>query len=397
MPVMDLPSFVRIMKKCLVGYDKQEAAFNLVMNSINEQDYVKDNGYYETFGSKRISRIMSHDSPVPDGTKQASADAKVTDETRKYFKDEIEPLINPHSGSDSIAELVELLETDDSIPDAKRNELKGVLSSDGVGLFLADLFLYSLNRTVTQRDETVDTEDISLLAEANYRCPLCQKPLTETVKGVPVKRYEITRIYPEGLDDDQAIEFAEKHTPPEKLDRAENLIVLDAACAEQYRIDPTPDEYARLMRVKNELCRNYKAAAELGSLALEEEIRTVVSALSNIVDESALTKLSYNALRVEEKMGSADYILLAQVQMQVVFYYSYIQKLFSESGVDFELVCSEVKAASKKLENSGLTHIEVISKLSEWFMSRSQLGAESKQACDIVVAFFIQDCEVFSV
>lgn len=150
------------------------------------------------------------------------------------------------------------------------------------------------------------------------------------------------------------------------------------------------------MQLKTDLSRSYAASSAIDSIYLEEEIRTVVSSLTSLTNEENLTKLSYDALHVAEKMSEANRILVTQIQLQVVLYYTYIQKLFSDSGADFQLICSEVKTASRKLENSGLPYEEVINRLSGWFMNHAQLGGSSKQACDIVVAFFIQNCEVFS-
>ncbi len=396
MPVLDLPSFVRIMQRLLVGYDGQEAAFRLVMGSINEQAYVVNNGFTEQWSSKRISRVMNGDSPVPDGTKQASSVPEVIDGVYRYFDQLIESAVNPHSGSDEVTKLLDLLKKDETIPEAKYSSLHEVFENEGIGRFLADVFLYALNRTPPKTASTVEIEDIALLAEANYRCPLCHKPLVETIKGVPVKRYEITSVLPDGLGDEQLRKFAELHPLPDKSDRFANLIALDDDCSLQYRTNPTPEEFSQLATLKNQLAKNHKASMEVGNINLEKEIRTVVSALTEITDEGSLEKLSYDALHIEEKMGRSDFILLTQVQMQVVLYYMYIRKLFSESGADFELICLEVKTASKKLENSGLSQGEVIERLSDWFMARSQLPATSKNACDIVVSFFIQDCEVFS-
>lgn len=396
MPTLDLPSFVKAMQRHLTGYDKQESAFRLITGTINEQSCVIENGYQDNLSPTQITRIMQGKSPAPDGMRQASALPEVIENTIMGFADKVYPAINPHTRADVIDAVLKLVDGDETISEQKRNELKQVLDDDGESAFLAQAFLYALNRTFTKANDAVDVNDITLLAEANYRCPLCQNPLTETVKGIPVKRYKITRIFPGNLDSWRSAEFHAISPPPRKLDSTDNFIALCDQCSEQYLIDSTPEEYGQLTQLKKGLVRNYKASSELGNLALEDEIRTVVSALGNIVDGGALTKLSYDALHVAEKLGHVDYILLAEIQTHVVFYYQYIQKLFSDSGADFQLVCSEVKTASKKLENAGLSKMEVINRLSEWFMSHAALGEDSKQACDIVVAFFIQDCEVFS-
>ena len=48
-----------------------------------------------------------------------------------------------------------------------------------------------------------------------------------------------------------------------------------------------------------------------------------------------------------------------------------------------------------KLEKSGMSQPDIIEYLSEWIRNKTNLGTESKTACSVVVAFFIQNCEVF--
>lgn len=396
MNALNLPSFVRTMQGFLVEHDGQEDAFNFLVDSINRQDIVLSDGYSEIYSSKRISRIMNYQSPIPDGIKQASSRKDVIDGVLRYFDNTVEPAVNPHLRQDAIATIIKLLDEDESVSDQKRIELKQSLDEKGLGSFLAHVFLYALNKPNELPAEVVKADDIALLAETNYCCPLCQKPLIENAKDKPVERYKITPILPPGLDKESLKDFAELCDPPKKVNSTKNLIALDADCSNRYLDDPTPEEYAHLMQLKTDLSRSYAASSAIDSIYLEEEIRTVVSSLTSLTNEENLTKLSYDALHVAEKMSEANRILVTQIQLQVVLYYTYIQKLFSDSGADFQLICSEVKTASRKLENSGLPYEEVINRLSGWFMNHAQLGGSSKQACDIVVAFFIQNCEVFS-
>ena len=76
-------------------------------------------------------------------------------------------------------------------------------------------------------------------------------------------------------------------------------------------------------------------------------------------------------------------------------YYRYIEKVFSDSDADFDMIASEIKLSSQKLEKTGMSQAEVISELSEWIRNKAGLGPDGQLACDIVVSFFIQNCEVF--
>ena len=76
-------------------------------------------------------------------------------------------------------------------------------------------------------------------------------------------------------------------------------------------------------------------------------------------------------------------------------YYRYIEKVFSESDADFDTIAAEIKISSQKLEKAGLSQADVIAQLSEWIRNKAGLSVNQQLACNIVVSFFIQNCEVF--
>lgn len=217
----------------------------------------------------------------------------------------------------------------------------------------------------------------------------------DTIKGQAVKKYRITQIFPDGLGDDNMAEFVAIQPAPKRLDSPENLIALDTDCAEQYLLNPTADEYRILSEIKAQLAKNYAAKQAVNNVQLEDDIRTVLDALSAIRDTSELVALEYDALRIDEKFDAENFILKNETQVQVVTYYRYIEKVFSNSNADFDMIASEIKVSSMKLEKAGLSQADVISQLSEWMRNKAGLGTDSRLACNIVVSFFIQNCEVF--
>lgn len=95
-------------------------------------------------------------------------------------------------------------------------------------------------------------------------------------------------------------------------------------------------------------------------MQLEDDIRIVLDALGSIRDASELIELEYEALHIEEKFEPENFILKNETQVQVVMYYRYIEKVFSESDADFDIIASEIKISSMKLEKSGLAQSDVI-------------------------------------
>ena len=393
---LNISSYIQIMQSGFRTHDKQESAGVFLLSSINDQDYVADQGYWTSnLSSKKISRLVSRDDPVPDGLRQASMQQVVIDKTIAYFKKEIMPDLNPHLKDDTIEKIVKLIGADKTIPDSKRKSLMAFHEAGDDATFLAEVFLYALNKPNKNQNDTVEYQDAPLLAEANYECPLCHNKLVDTIKGQAVKKYRITQIFPDGLNDETAAEFATIYPAPNKLDAPDNFIVLDEGCAERYLLNPTAEEYRKLYEIKIQLAKNYAAKLAVNSMQLEDDIRTVLDALNTISDASELVELEYEALRLDEKFDAENFILKNETQMQVVTYYRYIEKVFSNSNADFDMIASEIKVSSMKLEKSGLSQSDVISQLSEWIRNKAGLATKSRLACNIVVSFFIQNCEVF--
>ena len=393
---LNMSSYIDIMRKGLVEHDKQESAGRFLLNAINDQGYVIENGFSTSnLSPKKISRIVSRDDNVPDGIKQASTKQNVIDDTIKYFRNEVAKDLNPHTLDDTTDMLVKVIEADDSISESKKKKLIAFHEKGDEPKFLGEVFLYAVNKSNKKVGAEVKYADAPLLAEANYECPLCHKKLVDTIKGKAIKRYAITQIFPDDLDEDTAAAFKVVHPAPAHLNKLENLIALDVGCAEKYSIDPTVEEYSQLYEIKKELTQNYKAKMEVNGVQLEEDIRTVLDALSQIKDASELVELEYNALRVDEKFKPENFILKNETKVQVVTYYRYIEKVFSNSTSDFDTIAAEVKISSSKLEKAGLLQADIITNLSEWIRNKAGLGTESRLACNIVVAFFVQNCEVF--
>lgn len=384
------------MQSGFMAHDKQESAGVFLLESINNQDYVAEMGYWTSnLSSKKISRLVSRDDTVPDGLRQASMQQEVIDGTITYFKKEVMPDLNPHLKDDTLDRIIKLIGVDTTIPDSKKKSLMAFHEAGDDATFLAQVFLYALNKPNKKQSNTVEYQDAPLLAEANYECPLCHKKLVDTIKGQAVKKYRIVQIFPDGLIDETAAEFAAIYPAPKKFDTQNNLIALDERCAEQYLLNPTAEEYRNLYEIKTQLTKNYTAKQAVNGVQLEDDIRTVLDALSTIRDASELVKLEYEALRIDEKFDAENFILKNETQVQVVTYYRYIEKVFSNSAADFDMIASEIKVSSMKLEKAGLSQSDVIGQLSEWMRNKAGLGTDGRLACNIVVSFFIQNCEVF--
>lgn len=232
---LNLSSYIKILRPGLKEHDGQESAALFLLNSINDQKYVAEHGYHtDNLSSKKISRLMNQIDSVPDGIKHASMVELVINEVIAYFQDKVIADFNPHLKDDTIDTLLRLIEVDGTIPKNKKNTLMKYHEDGDDALFLAETFLYALNRPNKDSNDSVSYKDIPLLAEANYECPLCQRKLVETIKGQPIKRYRITQIFPSTLDEATASKFNAALPSSAKGETLDNLIALDRECSERF-------------------------------------------------------------------------------------------------------------------------------------------------------------------
>lgn len=392
---LNISTFIQVLQIGLKEHDKQIAAGTFLLEGLNQPGDERFDIYREDFGDKKISQLVSRQRNVPDTIKQASLVPELAQAALDYYEDKVMKDMNPFLKDDVLNQLVKEIKEDKDISDKKRDELLDFYESGQEGKFLGELFLYVVNRPNKLGDESIGFEEAPLIAEANYECPICHKKLVDTVKNNPIKRYVITHIFPDGLSKDKAKELSDVYPKPKDLEHEENLIALCNHCAENYLTNPMSEEYKKIYDIKRLLAKNYKAKESVKAVDLEEDIRIVLDALAKVDSSVQLVPLEYQALHIDEKFEAKNFMLKNETQMKVLQYYRYIESIFSESETDFDLIASEIKMCSQKLEKSGMSQSDVIDYLSEWIRNKTNLGTDSRPACNAVVAFFIQNCEVF--
>jgi hypothetical protein len=271
----------------------------------------------------------------------------------------------------------------------------------------ADIFASILERqanpTTSKRakptsatNEIPDT-DFFLLLEANSICPLCAKPLVGNKNNNSLKNYKITHIVPPNPTTEEEAELGDLIDPSMNADAFNNKIALCLDCANRYTVHTTQDECEHLMDIKNRLYRNFAANEVLNKMYLEEQIEAVIRQISVAPPEQLSDTLNYEALRVRDKIPESNIPLLIKTEGFVVRYYRFIESVFSqlerEGRLNSKNVALDVRRTYDSLLTYGLTQDEAYARLTDWF--RNKTNAQNVLACEILVAFFVQSCEVF--
>lgn len=394
---LNFASYVKNLQTGLQAPNGNKDVVELLLLPITSKETVRNqNGGPIDINDTFVSNLLKQKKPVPDEIKSASADPKVITETHSYFNSDIMPYLNPHTKEDMLENLTRIIKNSD-ISVKKQAELLSKYTSGDVAKFLSNSFLYALNSPNTVIDVPVDENDFYLLSEAHHTCPQCGNQLVKTKNDISLKEYEIVNIYPTNLTKKEAASFGNVRKLSSNLKSNANRLPLCLTCANEYTAHRTPEACQNLIHKKNSLVRNYKAMEITESIFLEEQIEKVLRQISSADISSAFEQLSYNALKVRSKISTDNVPLILKTEAYVLGYHNFIKTTFAElqrEGIlDFEEIAMTVKLCYKKLAKQGLSQEEVWEHLTDWFKQNANTTFSS--ACEVIVAFFIQNCEVF--
>ena len=110
-----------------------------------------------------------------------------------------------------------------------------------------------------------------------------------------------------------------------------------------------------------------------------------------------MATLNYEPVRLTKKFSAAELLLKNRVGMYVTNYYPYIRDCFKElegiNGFRLDALSLQIKSCFLKMEGLSDSKSDIFDQLVNWVMAKTR--AASREACEAVVSFFVQNCEVF--
>ncbi|WP_371367623.1 hypothetical protein SRRS_14900 [Sporomusa rhizae] len=241
--------------------------------------------------------------------------------------------------------------------------------------------------------------DHAYLLEVEGLCPLCGKNLLATKGRNKSKLYQIAHIYPNSPSSKQVKELYGLERLGTNCEDFENKIALCKDCHGLYDDDVTKDEYLNLVKIKRELLSIANAKEVISHQPLEDEIILVINSLST-VDMNTLKEvnLKYNGVKIADKFESNYTILKSKIESYVCSYYFFIREIFQQleqnDQINFNIIANEIKTSFLKCENEKIDKSDIFNTLVNWLRSKIKARV-SLESCEIVVCFFVQNCEVF--
>lgn len=249
------------------------------------------------------------------------------------------------------------------------------------------------------RREPTNNEKLLLFNEVGGRCPLCGNSLTYKKNGHIYRSFEVAHIYPANPLPEEERLLQNEARLSDDVNSLKNLIAVCTNCHTKFDNPRTVDEYQKWYRLKKRLIQNAEAKDTYQLFNIEFEIRIVLEKLNSPYFEGDLVKLSYDSLKIDQKTDETmPYVVKRTIKNDVVDYFDFIRKLFIEmdkvSPYKFDTLASQVKTFYCKCMQTSQNQEFVYTVLVDWLNEKTD--GYSRRACEIVIAFFIQDCEVFS-
>lgn len=134
----------------------------------------------------------------------------------------------------------------------------------------------------------------------------------------------------------------------------------------------------------------------LGKMYFEEQIEAILRRMPIESTVEITETLEDTAWRVREKIIGND-LLKIKIEWYVVRYYQFIKSVFNqmerEGLLDFDSIAGAIQNSYRRLCLKGYTQEEIFAHLADWIKKKT--NSTSLPLCEIIVAFFVQNCEVF--
>lgn len=247
------------------------------------------------------------------------------------------------------------------------------------------------------RREFSPNEKMVLFNEVGGYCPLCGDELTHRKKGKIYRSFEVAHIYPANPLPVEVELLKNEERLSEDVNDLKNVIAVCGKCHGRFDNPRTTEEYRKWVRMKKELIQEAQLKSTYYLFNIESEIRVVLEKLQNIDGEPV--PLSYESLKIADKTNDTlPYILKRKITNDAVDYFDFIRNIFvtidQVTPHKFQTLASQVRSFYWKCMQTNNNQEYIYNALVVWLNEKTERF--SRRACEIVIAYFVQDCEVFS-
>lgn len=251
-----------------------------------------------------------------------------------------------------------------------------------------------------RRADVNDTVKMSLLCEVDGSCPLCRRDLIVKRKNKNVRVFDVAHIYPLNATKHELAILTGEELLSDDIDCEENFIALCKECHKIYDTQKTVEEYRQLVAIKKEINKIKELSKVWDKQTLHKDISIVANKIG-LLDGKSIenTMLSYDALKLSDKRDETfGFINQTKVSQFILTFFIPIKEalkdLEKQEKAKSTFICSQVKSYYVLLLMKDFNQDEIFEKMTDWFMTNTGITDRSKS--EVLVSFFIQNCEVYS-
>ena len=333
----------------------------------------------------------------------------------EYFKQHIVPMLNGNKKSDAVLAIKDIIASDetikhDTVIDAKNNMTKADIGNRTAFViedFLAGVFLYTATNIENRGNEenvkeitleyvqsfeshgaeisfitvyssfpteavnelAANSHLVGLLTETGGKCQKCGRPLGITKDGNDISYATIVR-----------------------LSETEDTVL----CVDCERETIASDEIkATLILDKRELVNNVQAMDATYRISLEGQIGEVLRAIDQI-EVTTETGLKHDPVKVENKI--TEIRLREKALWHVTRLYdavnSSLDQLSAENKLNVDKFAKSIRRMFEDASETLTSQSDIYNHLVNALFEKS--GRKHKEACEIIISYFVQRCEVFN-
>lgn len=250
------------------------------------------------------------------------------------------------------------------------------------------------------RREPTDNEKIFLISEVHECCPICQRPLLKYKGDKIIKVCQMAHIYPLHPTEIEKEILKDCERLSDDPNDLNNFIALCSDCHKKYDTFKTKEEYEKMLRIKKMYIADRKIHTIYSEYQIEKEIKEILKKITSFDIKDTNIELTYSAKTINEKLKDENLIFIRKIKGNVVDYYQLIKDSFLSLEENekylgiFEIIATQIKSFYLKTKQEINDKEKIFELLVDWLYKKTD-SEFSKITCEIMISFFIQNCEVF--
>lgn len=223
----------------------------------------------------------------------------------------------------------------------------------------------------TADEHAIDAHSLALLAETGGRCQKCGRLLGIKKEGNDISYAKVVRLL--GTDD----------------------VVVCVDCERELQNAPEATKLA-LIAEKHGLEEMVAATDAASRITIERQIEDVLRQISEmkiLCDDE--TKLKFDPIPIEKKIPAS--LLREKVQWNAKYWYKAVNTpldhLAGENKLNVDRFAKSIKRMYEDASESLTSQSKIYNLLVDTLFDKT--GRKYKEACEIIISYFVQRCEVF--